>query len=61
MDPQLQGMGAHPCPERFTLYLRQDRWLRREGWEVFRFSEQEVEIEPIELLLMEIFPEATLL
>jgi hypothetical protein len=31
LAPQLRGMGAHLCPERFTLHLRQDRWLRRDN------------------------------
>ncbi len=54
LDPQLRGMGAHLCPERFTLHLRQDRWLRRDNWEVFRFSHQEVETEPMELFIAEL-------
>ena len=54
VDPQLRGMRVHPCYERFTMLLRQDRWLRRQGWEVFRFSQQEVEMEPIELFMADL-------
>ena len=27
----------------FTEHLRRDRWLRRQGWEVYRFSNKEIE------------------
>jgi hypothetical protein len=54
LDPQLRGMGARLCPERFTLHLRQDRWLRRDNWEVFRFSRSEVETEPMELFIADL-------
>jgi hypothetical protein len=54
LDPHLQGMGARLCHEKFTRYLRQDRWLRRHHWEVFRFSHQEVEAEPIELFIADL-------
>jgi hypothetical protein len=47
-------MRAHLCPERFTLHLRQHRWLRRDNWEVFRFSRYEVETEPMELFVTDI-------
>jgi hypothetical protein len=54
LDPQWRGMGTRLCPERFTLYLRQDRWLRRDNWEVFRFSRSEVETEPMEVFIADL-------
>lgn len=54
LDPHLRGMGAHLCHEKFTLQLRQDRWLRRDNWEVFRFSAQEVETEPMDLFITDL-------
>lgn len=39
----------------YTEHLRKDRWLRRQGWEVFRFSNKEIEeMSQIEDLLDEV-------
>lgn len=54
LDPHLRGVGRRLCPERFTRHLRQDRWLRRDNWEVFRFSHQEVETERIDVLIADL-------
>jgi hypothetical protein len=54
LDPHWRGVGRRLCPERFTRHLRQDRWLRRDNWEVFRFSCQEVETERINVLIADL-------
>lgn len=43
MDSNYGGVGYKVDMEKFTEYLRKDRWLRRQGWEVYRFSVNEVE------------------
>ena len=47
----------HRCATSFSscsIRLRQDRWLRRDNWEVFRFSRSAVEIEPMELFITDL-------
>lgn len=44
----------------FTTHLKKDRWLRKQGWEVYRFSNKEVEEEEIDYFMSEInFPAIT--
>ncbi|MFN0149263.1 MAG: hypothetical protein ACKVU1_00960 [bacterium] len=35
-------VSAKPSVDRYSAHLKKDRWLRREGWEVWRFSSKEV-------------------
>ena len=35
-------MSAKPQIDRYSAHLKKDRWLRREGWEVWRFTSAEV-------------------
>lgn len=39
--------------EKYTEHLRKDRWLRKQGWEVFRFTDKEVNEEDFEYFLEE--------
>lgn len=47
------GVEVEPSLEKFTEHLRKDRWLRRHGWEVSRFSTLEVEKENYNYLYCE--------
>jgi len=49
----LKSPRAKPSLTKFTEHLRKDRWLRRHGWEVCRFSTLEVEKESSEYLYSE--------
>lgn len=40
-----------PSMEKYSLHLKKDRWLRKQGWEVWRFSTKEVKEETIPELL----------
>jgi hypothetical protein len=35
-------VSAKPSIDRYSAHLKKDRWLRREGWEVWRFTSAEV-------------------
>jgi len=53
VDSFLKSPRAKPSLTKFTEHLRKDRWLRRHGWEVCRFSTLEVEKESSEYLYSE--------
>lgn len=44
---QTSGVGYLANIDVFTTHLKRDRWLRKQGWEVYRFSNKEVEEESI--------------
>lgn len=39
--------------DKYTEHLRKDRWLRKQGWEVFRFTDKEVDEEDFKYFLDE--------
>lgn len=47
------GVEVEPSLEKFTEHLRKDRWLRRHGWKVSRFSTLEAEKENRDYLYCE--------
>lgn len=53
VDEFLKSPEVKPSLGRFTEHLWKDRWLRRQGWEVCRFSTLEVERENCTYLLFE--------
>lgn len=53
VDEFLKSPEVKPSLEKFTEHLRKDRWLRRQGWEVCRFSTLEVEKEDCTYLFFE--------
>ena len=51
---QTSGVGYLADIDAFTTHLKQDRWLRKQGWEVYRFSNKEVEEDDIDYFADEI-------
>lgn len=41
--------------DKYTEHLRKDRWLRKQGWEVFRFTDKEVNEEDFEYFVKEMY------
>jgi len=42
IDPQSDRIKFEPSLEKYTEHLKKDRWLRKQGWEVWRFSDLEL-------------------
>ncbi len=42
LDPNTDRFIYEPSLAKYTESVRKDRWLRRQGWEVWRFTDQEV-------------------
>lgn len=56
IDPSSGRIHTEPSLTKYTEHLKKDRWLRRHGWDVWRFSDEEVlaEDQSIRRILREI-------